>query len=499
MTKYRFLLLMLTVCACSGGGGEKGEVGADVAVDLSDGHIPDVTGDGRGGELVIDVEAEDGVASLPALPPDKVFSTRYGAGAASAPANPADAVGRHLAGFGFCAGKPEACRVSEGQHDDMMVSAAALADPENQEVVIFVGIDSVGLIKYDVIDAQQRVVAAFKEQLGIAIDGHRVVIGASHTHGGIDTVGLWDPLLSGVREEEAYIEHLKQVIVDVSVQAFDNLDDVELEWGTSQAPNHDEDLADDDETVWVLRGHSDGATVFTLTRWVGHPTVYGGGNNGISADWVGPFRETMVKETGGVAVYLNGPIGSVYTEYSGECTLSDFFPEGFQDPDMGPEDHARVACVGVQVAQAALAALSQAQPLADSGIVHRYAEFEFHPTNILLAAILGMSAVPWELVDPADSEAMVTSRFSWTTVGELDYLTTPGETFVSMALKAVGILADAGHPNAIIIGVSQDWFGYVLTAEQWPQENLSYYRGLSPGPHVEPAYMKRLKELAGVE
>lgn len=501
MGKLTVLLVLLVLASCGSSSGGQDPVAEDATIDLgAAGDASETKGADQLSDMGADAPATDVATDLPleplpSLPPNKSFSTRYAAGAHSAPANPSDPVGRYLAGFGFCAGKDEACRKSEGQHDDMMVSAVALADPQNGEVVIFVGVDSVGMIKYDIKDAQQRAVERFEKELGVHIDGDRIVVACSHTHGGIDTVGLWGPMLIGAREEEAYIDHLKTVIVDVSLTAFQNLDDVELDWGTSSSPNGDKDLADDDETVWTLRGRKGDQTVFTLTRWVGHPTKYGSESNAVSADWVGPFRETMVAETGAVAVYLNGPVGSVYPDLEGECTQSDFFPDGFQDPDVSAEDHGKVGCYGVQVAQAALAALEQTKPLADSGIWHRYAEFDFHPDNVVLAAVLSLSSVPWDLVEPGDPDAVTDSRFSWTTIGDLQYLTTPGETFPSMAYKAADLLSAAGYDNAIVIGVSQDWMGYLLTAEQWPQENLSYYRSLSPGPDVEPAYMKRLEDL----
>ena len=450
-------------------------------------------------EVVADagVDAADhSVQPLPTLPPDKVFATRYAAGAASAAADPPDPEGHFLGGFGFCAGKEEACRVSEGQHDSLWVVAVALADPQNGEAVIFVGIDSLGLIKHDIVVAQQMASQLLAEQMGVHLDHHRVVVASSHSHSGIDTVGLWGPMTSGVREEEAYIQQLTQTVAKTAVQAFGNLEDAKLEWGTGQAPNHDEDLGDDDETVWVLRGRNlDGETLFTLTRWPGHPTKYGSGSNAISADWVGTFRKKMEAEAGGVAAFLNGPIGSVYTEFEGECTESDAFPDGFQDPDVGPGAHANVACQGYQVADAALAALDGAQPLAESGIMHRYTDFQFHPSNFLFAGILELSAVPWEPVDPLDPESMVTSRFSWTSVGDLDYLTTPGESFPALAFKAAGILETGGFNNAVVLGLAQDWMGYIMLEEQWPQEDLGYYRQLSPGPEVAPAYLERLSEM----
>jgi len=481
------VFLMAGGCAASGSSGPADVPAEAAATDAGQDVQPDVGPDG----------ADAAVEPLPTLPPGKEFTSRYAAGAASAAADPPDPEGHFLGGFGFCAGKEEACRASEGQHDSLWVVAVALADPQNGEAVVFVGIDSLGLIKHDIVAAQQLAAQLLAEQSGVHLDPYRVVVASSHSHSGIDTVGLWGPMTSGVREEEAYIQQLIQTIAETAAEAFGNLEDAQLEWGTGQAPNHDEDLGDDDETVWVLRGRNlTGETLFTLTRWPGHPTKYGSGSNAISADWVGTFRKKMEAEAGGVAAFLNGPIGSVYTEFEGECTESDAFPGGFQDPDVGPGGHANVVCQGYQVADAALAALDGAQPLAETGIVHRYTDFQFHPSNFLFASILKLSAVPWEPVDPLDPDSLVTSRFSWTSVGDLDYLTTPGESFPSLGFKAAGILATGGFNNAVVLGLAQDWMGYIMTEEQWSQEGLDYYRQLSPGPEVAPAYLQRLIEMA---
>ncbi len=505
MNRALFFMTLLTIAGCGGGGSPVAPDSVEVVepdVADKDAVAPldaDEVAEVRQGEIELDgaPEVADEVSEpLPTLPPDKLFTTRYAAGAASAIADPPDGAGHYLGGFGFCAGNEAACRVSEGQHDSLWVVAVALADPENGEVVIFVGIDSLGLIKHDMVAAQTLASDMLAEQMGIHLDHHRVVISSSHSHSGIDSVGLWGPMTSDVREEEEYIQHLLQTIASTAVKAFGNLEDAELDWGVSEAPNHDEDLAPDDEVVWALRGRNlAGETLFTLTRWPAHPTKYGSGSNAISADWVGPFRKKMEAEEGGVAAYLNGPIGSVYTDFAGECTETDAFPDGFQDPDVGPGGHANVACQGYQVADAALAALDAAQPLAETGIVHRYADFDFHPSNFLFAGILELSAVPWEPVDPKDPDSTVTSRLSWTTVGDLQYLTTPGESFPSVGYAAADILSQAGYTNTIVLGLAQDWMGYLLMEEQWPQENLGYYRSLSPGPEVAPAYLKRLSEL----
>ncbi len=488
------LLLAVPAASCGGSSGSPSDArGADgdSTAPTAD-ALPDAPE-----EVAPDLPSGD--LPLPFLPPEKVFATRYAAGAASRDITP-DKEGVYMGGFGFCAGKPSACKVSEGIHDPLMLGAAALADTETGEVVIFVGIDSVGLIKADIVAIQEAIPAAFADAYGVQLAGERVVIGASHSHSTPDTVGLWGPMLDEQREEEEYIAFLRQAVVDAALEAYGNLGDATLDWGTGSAPSHSDDASVEDETVFVLRARRpEGDTVFTLTRWPSHPTVYWYDTNALSADWVGPFRKKMEEEVGGVAVYLNGPIGSVYPDDVTPCEAEDAFPDGFKDPDLSAEDFAMAACIGYNVADQALAGLATGSPVEETGLRFRFAEFEFHPTNFALAAILSLSAIPWDPIDTADPESMMVTRLSWISLGDVELLTVPGEAFPSFAAHAVQLLVAAGFENAFVLGPCQDWMGYLLAEDQWDQEDLSYHRSISPGPAVEAAYLERLQKLVDGE
>lgn len=155
MDRLPLILFLVATVGCGGGSGGQADLLPETLVadagpvdahsDLSDAG----TVDDASLEVAPDPgtdEAEATVEPLPTLPPGLQVSTRYAAGAASATADPPDGAGHFPGGFGFCAGNEAACRVSEGQHDSLWVVAVALADPENGEVVVFVGIDSLGLI-----------------------------------------------------------------------------------------------------------------------------------------------------------------------------------------------------------------------------------------------------------------------------------------------------------------------------------------------------------------
>lgn len=495
---FAFVPILLSFSCSADSGDKTSDVAALDQVGTELGVLDSVDeGDLGRSELLSDVEEEAPSDALPFLPPDKVFETRYVAGAASRVINP-DHTHAYMGGFGICAGKPEACKYSEGVHDDLKVQAAAIADVHTGEVVIFVGVDAVGLLRPDVDEVHERATEAFKSTFGVQFDGRRVVVGCSHTHSGPDTIGIWGPMLLEERDEEAYISQVKQAILDAAVEAFGNLEDAELDHvyaGT--AANYGDDLYANDEDIFGLRARRlNGEAIFHLVRWASHPTLFGYDNKGLSADYVGTLRKRIEDQAGGVAVYFNGPIGSIYpTEVEG-CAEPDAFPEGYQDPMNPPDMASQVACVGYRVADLVLEGLAATPvPLAETGLRFRFDQFWFHPTNILLAMLLNTGPFAIEVPDTQDPESRMMAQYSWITLGDLDIVTHPGESFPHFSLHTKEVLAAAGIESPWIFGVSQDYLGYLMSEEQYAGENLSYYRTLSPGELVEPAFLVALQQL----
>jgi hypothetical protein len=207
----------------------------------------------------------------------------------------------------------------------------------------------------------------------------------------------------------------------------------------------------------------------------------------------------MEQELGGTAVFLNGPIGSVYTSKPEGCEMPDAFPDGFQDPEIedNPGMDSKAACVGFNLADVAIAALANGTTLSDAGIKARHAIFKFHPTNAILMAFGKLGPIPLPDINLKDPEDKMDSEFSWITLGELNFLTTPGESFPSFSESAKTLLLENGITNPVTLGVAQDWMGYLMTKEQFNNgdPDLDYHRGLSPGDEVHPTYMARLQEV----
>lgn len=435
---------------------------------------------------------------LPTLPQDKTFTTRYAAGVGRVDVTPVTPT--YLGGFGFCLGSPKMCRSATEAHDPMYASAVALADTQTGELVVFVGVDTIGLFPYDgdVIQAQTQIRMA--DELGIYFQGERILPSGSHAHSASDTTGLWGPL-AGLGRDDVYIKQLRDGIVESAILAVKDLQDVMLDWGQGTSPNNDEDGIVHDDKLFVIRGKkSDDTVLFTMTRWPGHPTTYGSNNLSISADWPGTFRVKMEAELGGMAIHLQGPIGSVYPDRPSECGLTEeAFPDGFKHPDVTDEQRMKVTCTGYQVANNALAALENAQPVAETGIKFRAMEYGIHCNNGTFDLLRDFGPLVLPYFDPEDPNSTIPEESEWVTLGDLNFLTTPGESFPSFGAAGAKILTDAGYTNPIVLGLTPNWIGYLLIEEQWDDINLSYNMSLSPGPDIDPKFRAAVQAAVDAE
>ncbi len=433
--------------------------------------------------------------SLPRLPEGKTFTTRFIAGAAEADITP-DGVAL-LGGFGFCLGNEERCRKSEGVHDPLKVGVVAIGDTETGEVVMFAGLDSSGMLHHDHAIIHKLVQQRLYDDFGVYFQGQRIVLTASHSHAAPDMVGLWGPM-GGYGRDEDYAAHVQEQAAEAASEAFAAMGDIEMTWARGSSPNKTDgsDPETDDELIVILGKRPGGEAVFTLSRWNSHPTAYGSDNNGISADWWGPLRKMMAEEFGGIAVHLTGAIGGTYPERPEECGLDEeAFPDGWMDPDLTPTHHMKVTCTGKLVFDNAVEAMKEAKPVEETGIDFRYKKFGFHPDNKLLMLAAKMAPAPFEWVDVEDHMSEMRTEMGLYRVGNLTFVSTPGEAFPEFAHKAQKLILDAGLKDPVVLGLANDWLGYLLTEPQWKDEELSYHQGLSCGRKIDPKYMEALAEV----
>ncbi len=483
------------------------DVLADVPVDVPVDAVRDANPEDPGivADVVADTPSPDALPdvawdTLPTLPASMSFTLPIAAGTGQKDVSPTQPT--HLGGFGFCMGDETVCRSTDGVHDPLMASAVAFADTATKEVVIFIGVDTIGVIRADIDDMHDRIQKRLYDEFGVFFDGRRAIIGASHAHSSCDTVGLWGPGYGAGRQEQ-YVELFKNGVVEAARDAYASLKDVTLDWGMDSSwVNSSEDIYAHDQDLYVMRGKgTDTKTMFTLVRFPAHPTTYGSDMREASADWVGTMRKKLQDDLGGINVFLNGPNGSVYPNRPDTCGLTEeAFPNGDRAKNgMNPADYMKTTCTGYGIAAVAEAALQAATPVVTTGgVTFKHSIFQFHPTNGTLMMLAQVGPLPFEYVDVDDPNAMMHSEFSVATVGDLTYVTTPGESFPSFGQEAKDIATEANLLHPITLGLAQDWMGYLMIVKQWSDSSLSYNQSLSPGPDVEPSYMAALRVLLGL-
>lgn len=509
------VFLMLWGALLAGGCGGPGEdAGGDTLVDVrestdaldSGAHAVDAAPDRLPLDGVTEVEAgppdsshvnEDAAVDVP-LRPWPGAETPYLVGAARREITPAEPV--MLAGYGPFTGGLDNCRWSEGVHDSLWVNAVAIADAATGEFVVLLALDSVGLMWPDVVAIRQGFARAVEASTGYPVAGDRLVVAATHGESTPDTVGLWGSVPDESGRIASYVELLIGEASAAAGEAYLALEEARLRFaqGTHENTEYVTGMAHDPTLSYLVAERTDGSAIGTWTVWAAHAVVYGRENNAITADFVGPFRYRLAEELGDVPhLFFQGAVGGVQPIREGaSCTAVDPFPDGYRDPEISDGNRNMAACVGFDLADAVLALDAVATDWEDGGLSVRETAFAFTGGNMLFSALSrsGMIARTF----PPVGEPMET-HFTKLALGPITAITAPGEAFPSYAngLREAAIDQGADPSGVVVVGLGTDWLGYLLTPEQWADEDYGYHRGLCPGSDVLPGQQEALRRLLG--
>ena len=488
------LLVVTSATACDAGGGE-------TASEPDAGGVVDVAGAPDVGSYE-DVAGSLEVAESSGLHPAVDATTYYQVGVAERSMAPEDPV--PMGGFGLGGGGADSVRWSEGVHDAPMVTAFCVMEAATGEFVVFLGMDIIGLMLPDTQEIRARFAAKVAEDYGVEVPAERVVLSASHAHSTADSIGVWGAFPEQLRDA-AYIEIVVEAAAEAAAEAYGTLADAEITLGRGWLDNSIEgDVMGMDGSMLVLSAESPaGETIGSLTVWSAHPTCYGSGNNALSADFVGTFR-AMMKEAsgGGVHTYLQGPIGNVYAQRSAEAAppVDNPFTDGYMDPDVSEDSHRMVAGVGNVVAETAMGTLAEGTALAEAPLRTKRLLYSATVGNTIYQMLAAMNVVPREMVD-CDGGKCTEAEAMWLSLGGLDWATMAGEAFphYADAIRDKLVAFGATEGETVVIGLGNDWLGYLLIPEEYSLEEFEYHRSLSPGYTWLEQHLAALDELLGGE
>jgi hypothetical protein len=373
-------------------------------------------------------------------------------------------------------------RYATGILDDG-VHSRALAISDGSKALVLAQIETQGVYAaykngpYGIEDIRKDAAAAVKKARpsGPALGAGQIMVDSNHTHAGPDTAGVW----GGVPND--YLQLIHDRTVSAIVKAYLAMTPAHLSYGTAkggvagqdpealitnQFRNDPANQAMDDELrVLQAKDARTGRVLVTYLNWSAHPTVLGGSNTLISADYTGPLS-TMLASYGGVGFSQVGTLGRSQPADRG-C------------PDKALKDAAASTCALKEYADRVFArvktALAAAQPMTGKAVVdlHSYL-IEDVVTNAPIfalsnggfavgAPILRQTTPPW-----FTATVVGTTTYSGR-IGDILISGSPGEPYPQIPLAVRAALP--GMQGYISLGTAGDFLGYLIAPapEAYPE------------------------------
>ena len=227
----------------------------------------------------------------------------------------------------------------------------------------------------------------------------------------------------------------------------------------------------DDAIVTLLAKGADGGVLGTFTQWSAHPTTLPEANHSISADYVGTFRHYMEQARPGVHVYVNGALGGTYAVDDGS-RLDDPFVSGAHDARV-LESYRAMAAIGHALFERVDAALGSAVPLAASAI-----ETGMATPSVFVDNAIFLAASSAGIIEKRLSWGFATTEIDWFRIGEIYGATVPGEMFPDEGNRVRAMLAQKGAAATVLVGMGDDWLGYLMSPAEYSDPAWSYNKSL---------------------
>ncbi|GAC1443728.1 MAG: hypothetical protein NVSMB55_18110 [Mycobacteriales bacterium] len=354
------------------------------------------------------------------------------------------------------------------------VHSRALAISDGSKVMVLSQIETQGVFAayksgpYGIEDIRRDAAAAVARARpsGPRLPAGAILVNSDHTHAGPDTAGVW----GGVPAD--YLQLIHDRTVDAIVRAYLAMVPTHLSYGTAKGGVNGKDAnalinnqfsndpanqsMDDELRVLQATDITTGKVVATYLNWSAHPTVLGGGNTLVSADYVGPLS-TMLASYGGVGFSQVGTLGRSQPTDRG-C------------PDKSVKDAAASGCALADYAGRVFArvkdALATATPLTGKPVVDLHSYLIQDPTTnapifalsnggfVVGAPILRQTTPPW-----FTGNVVGTTTYSGR-IGDVLLSGSPGEPYpqIPLAVRA----AEPGLRGYLSIGTAGDFLGYLI-------------------------------------
>ncbi len=321
--------------------------------------------------------------------------------------------------------------------------------------VLLIGIDCVGLGN-DTVEAIRRELAGFCARTGCV----SVNVYATHTHAGIDTLGLWGPAaIDG--KSDAFMQNLITAAADAARAAYDDRTAGDLYFGSTEP----DDLLYDsrepiefDPLLYQLRFEpQDGAqNGIRLLSYAAHAESLRGENTALSRDFPGAVADSVKAATGDEVMYLPGAVGGLI--------MTRELVEPFDAVD-------NMKATAARLTEAVLSIDNEVSLSPTLAISTVDIEIPLDNTMFFYYKFLGILGNEVSRGDSATGY-LLHSELGVLQAGEVTLALIPGEIFPELVSgKGLGegdpkplseIAAAHGVQNLLIVGLCNDELGYII-------------------------------------
>ncbi len=372
-----------------------------------------------------------------------------------------------LAGYGAREGKP-----AEGVHDPLKAKVLYLRDGTTEAALITCDLRSITPEFVNQIAEKSRSLGSVSESLFVC---------ASHTHAGPSMYaepfwqfqfGVYDPPI---------VDAMSTSVAQALAEAVKHAAPARIGFGETQVEGFTRNRRWSYDTaareaageapltnprLWVMRvDDPDGTCRAVLVNFATHPTIAGADNMRVSAEWPGVLQRELERAfPDAIALYCNGAQG-------------DQSPNGAK----GTDDFGRIDDYGTRLAQQAEKVAEDIATSAEVSVSMVHRKVALPEITFSEGARTGPHVA---LLQPA-MEALPRTADLWLLrLGNTVLVGLPGEPLCAVGMATERAVRKQGFENAIVVGLSSDYIGYIVNAQEYAHggyevDSRSYYgRGL---------------------
>ena len=339
---------------------------------------------------------------------------------------------------------------------------------EARAVWIDAGSEGVLLIGVDCVALDSGTVKSIRDRLGDISGCAGVMVYATHTHAGPDTLGLWGPVGANGKNE-GYMRALIQAAEEAGREAAAAPREASLYYGAVKTSNMYRDSRYPtcyDENLYQLRfSPEDGGAGLRLMFYGAHAESLRGANRLLSRDYPGLLCDHIKENTGDDAMFFPGAIGGLIMTR-----------EFVSDVSVNAVKNLNITADRLIEYALGISPDSERTLAADMRLSVRHFTVPLDNTVFLLYKTLGIlnhMALP----DKSATGLAVVSELDALMLGDVCIALIPGEIFPELVLGGVygdanpeaenptplkEIAARHGVENLLIVGLANDELGYIV-------------------------------------